>query len=298
MQLTARACAKDSSRCKQSSVARNGSLYTCHGRLVAGVYEWVPTNYLFNGLTQIKGWSDVAPMVGNDEWVLFLEDDVSVHPSMEPLPTLAVPRAIAGALAASAEAGHGIAYFGLCGPVCSNTTAFASSGQVSITHDGHLDTTLRYKPCTGSCGHAYAMRGEALRALSRQARRTIARVQQQHGGSAGLGSPASSSGLCEAYVACLHDPFGAHEMLRQGCDSFNGGWLDAATGRGPIGRLTRGGAGVKAIKLPDLKVRWQSIKVCGNLYGHDLEGPCKKGHFGLFYQNRALLKSNHATKCI
>ena len=36
----------------------------------------------FNGLTQIKGWMDLAPMVQHDEWVLFLEDDVAVHPSL------------------------------------------------------------------------------------------------------------------------------------------------------------------------------------------------------------------------
>lgn len=300
VQLTSGQCKHSKSRCIESPMARNGSLYTCHGRLVAGVHDWLPTNYLFNGLTQIKGWLDLAPMVSKEEWVLFLEDDVAVHPSMAIVPMLTVPKLIDAALATSANAGHGVAYFGLCGPVCSESTAFASSGQVLADGGGggggQADLALSYKPCTGACGHAYAMRGEALQALSRQAKRTIAHVQQRpvpH-----LAGASSDKSECEAYVACLHDPFGTHEMLRQGCTSFGGGWLDAATGRVPSAQGAGGIEKVKPIVLPNLKLAWRGIEVCGNFYGHDLGGPCKEGHNGLFYQNRALLKSDHSTNCI
>lgn len=108
------------------------------------------------------------------------------------------------------------------------------------------------------------MRGEALHALSRQAARTVAHVRMDMalGKTAGTASAAAghdallyTPGICEQFVACLHDPWGSHAMLRQGCNSFQGGWIDVATGRVP--RTPNGAAKslVEPIYLPNLRIQ-------------------------------------------
>ena len=169
--------------------------------------------------------------------------------------------------------------------------------------------SMTYKQCTGACGHAYAFRGTMLASLGAQSVRTIEHVR--------LGREATDpqTSLCEPYVACIHDPFGAYEILRQGCNHFAGGWIDGVTGLGPtVLREPMQYAAIdqrdgivypeldnipKPIHLPKLKQRWllSGVKVCGNLYGSDLQSPCKQDHIGLFYQNRDLLKSDQNTNC-
>lgn len=214
-------CAARLEACSVDNVANStvgsGRLFWCDGQLVAGVYAWEPTNYLFNGLTQLKGWADVAKFVRDDEYMLFLEDDVAIHPMLATLPAGAVNTVIRTAFATSATGGHGIAYFGLCSPVCipvADPPRLPSPFGAAVAH----------QPCTGACGHAYALSGAALRALNKQADRTVSEAR----GDAGT---QGSGTVCELYVKCIHDPYGVHDLLRQRCSKFAGGWVDADTHR-------------------------------------------------------------------
>ena len=235
--------------------------FKCKGQLIAGAHEWTPTPYIFNGLTQIKAWLDLAPLVHDNEWLLFFEDDATVHPSLGD--GLANPTAVGALIRASLitsdAMGHGAAYFGLC-----SAAALGGCGEAPFMRGsvgGGDVPTLNYKQCTGACGHAYAFRGDMLKSLGAQAMRTIEHVRLERHSADGHDS------LCARYVACIHDPFGAHEILRQGCNSFAGGWIDGSTGLG----INRDGSSANwvptPIHLPKLKPSWRlrGAHVCGNL---------------------------------
>lgn len=213
-------CAARLEACSKDNVANgtvgSGQLFWCDGQLVVGVHAWEPTNYLFNGLTQLKGWADVAEFVRDDEYMLFIEDDVAFHPAVAPLSPEAMNAVIRSAFATSASAGHGIAYFGLCSPVC-------IPGADLPRLPGSAGVALAYRPCTGACGHAYALSGAAIRALNTQANRTVSEARDDSS------NPPDQGGSCEKYVKCIHDPYGVHDLLRQRCLQFSGGWLDAVT---------------------------------------------------------------------
>ena len=247
--------------CRASSRVHQGSVYLCRGTAVAGVHTWKPTNFLYNALTQLKAWSEVAGLVAPGEHMLFFEDDIAVHPRLAGLGKDAFAQLLTDALLVSGRKRHGFAYLGLCGPICSSSPALAGL----LAAGAEPGVAVEFKACTGACAHAYAMSGDALRALDKRRAQLLASA---------TGADADAATLpprCPRFTTCVHDPAGAHHILRQGCTEFDGGWLDGATGE-----VTANAS--RAITRPTK--RWRDIDVCGNLYGSNLRGVCASGHDG------------------
>lgn len=210
---------------RRNSQLRHGHLYKCRGDPVAGVLEWRPTSFLWNGLTQMKAWADVQTLAGPDEWVLFFEDDAKLSPQLHAQSEIG--EMISESLSLAEAAGHEITYFGLCGKSCHGREKKLKN--------------LSYSMCHGACAHSYALKGTARNALNAHRLDLIDRLTKV---------PANSiKPKCPEIVSTIHDPFGAHKLLTQSCDSHG---------------------------VPDNAY----------LFGSNLRSPDADDHYGIFYQNR------------
>lgn len=127
-----------------------------------------------NAITQMRMWRAVveADFIPDHEWVLFLEDDATMHPKAERWPSSLIASVILFAFETAADLGFAMTHFGLCN-TCNSYKMKLRCNHVSapeqIVREWHLNdtgapgmNTMRGK---ATCATAYGMSKARARVL-------------------------------------------------------------------------------------------------------------------------------------
>lgn len=295
VEASAEACAKANAGvpCVPTSTGNTNkaAIWYCRGRAIAATRDTMLSKMrkdVWCAIGHMMLWDWLQLGMRDDQWALIFEDDIMIQGPYDKVTGQEFSKMVTAAMEASDEKGHHFAWFG------QNYFHCALNHNLHGKIEMESAPPLKFAPCIGSGSHAYMMTGYGMRMLVKRSKYYLDLMRDP--------DPPPDDGLCP-HVNCIVDPWGAHDILREGCKTFPYGFLDDKTGR-PTDNLTQAQEALR------LKYDWPrsppdylkhglaaSTDVCGHLYGHGLQWKFRADYGGICYQNVDEFGSDLFTQC-